>query len=325
MGNAIEERDNAITGVLVSVVIAMIAFLLSNLHRALDSLVVSIIIGILFRNIFDNRLGLERGISLVIRYAIPIGIASYGTQLTFKGGTFIFWLQALIPLLLLFSLTIVFSRIFGLTQNLRLLLASGLSICGASAIAIVSPLIKAKDEETSIAVISITAVGLIGVLFYPMIMDWFKIPERVFAFLTGATLPMLGQVELVSATAGKAAFMLATQIKLLRIATLGIFIPIIFYLYRKEDGKKLYLPWYIIVFVVSAIAFNLIGYLHSIRGYIEPISRFSLSAGIAAIGLSVNLESIMEIGPKPLIVHLISWIIVVFLVLTAFQYILPNI
>ena len=138
-----------------------------------------------------------------------------------------------------------------------------------------------------------------------------------YAFLVGATVPMIGQVKTV---AGPDLFSLALSTKLLRVGSLVFLIPLIIF-FRKDTHKKFYIPWFIVGFVGLVIAFNSVESLSQFRGPLAPISTFSLATALAAIGLDVDLELMTIEGAKPLLVLFASWLLVVLMVLIYFIYV----
>lgn len=184
-------------GFFLCIFIASAAFYISQLHPAFDALVISIITGILIGSFLTKNENMDEGIALALKFFLPLGISLYGSQLMLKGHPFV-WLQAIIPLVLLFSFTLFLSKIMKIPGNIGILLATGISICGASAVAIVSPLIRAKKDETSIAIISVMMVGLIGMVFYPVLRNLLNFSPEGYALWVGATLPMIGQVQVAA-------------------------------------------------------------------------------------------------------------------------------
>jgi uncharacterized integral membrane protein (TIGR00698 family) len=307
-------------GISLSIFIALISMGLSSLHPSLDSLVLSIILGMLTGNIFEKRAFLEKGLNICIRFFLPAGIILYGSQLMINVKDISY--LVLVPAVFIFTFAITFlvSRTLRINRELALLLSTGLSICGASAIAVVSALIGSKKEETSLSIISIMVVGLIGLIIYPLFSSNSGLSNEGFAFLTGTTLPMLGQVKVVGKTAGPHALVSAVNYKLIRISLL-IFLIIWFGLLRKETKPEVgfisfpYVARSILVagFILLVILTNTLK-TPDLQKLLEPFSRFFLTVTLSAIGLSIDFDSIAEIGPRPLYSGLISWFITVLIV-----------
>ena len=309
-------------GIIIVLLITMVSFILSSLHPSFDMLVISIIFGMLVANFIKDKALFDDGVAFVSRVFLPIGIALYGTQLSFAGAGLKLYICVIATFVSLFVITYLISRGLGLTKNTGILLSTGVSVCGASAIAIISPLIGAKKEETSISVIAVMVLGLAGMIFYPLLTEILALNKDEFAFLSGATLPMLGQVQATASTAGPEALAIALKLKLIRISCL-IFFPIVVLMLPDRSAtrreKKFYMPWFIVVFIVLAIGVNIVKEAKFIAEIFEPLSKFFLSSVLAAIGFSVDFESIAEEGTKPLIAVFLSWGIVVLLLYLAFS------
>lgn len=307
-----ETLKGTLPGLIIVLLITAVSIFLSLLHPTFDSLAVSIIFGMFIAVFIKDRIMLDKGIEFAIKVFLPLGIALYGTQLSFAGGDINIWLGVTGIVIALFLLTYFISKKMQLSRNITILLSTGISICGASAIVVISPLIKAKKEETSISIISVMALGLAGVIFYPIISDHLILNSEEFAFLTGTTLPMLGQVKITAATAGPETLALALKLKLIRISTL-IIIPILAIILSGER-KKLYIPWFIAVFIALAISVNITEKAGSLIKIAAPISKFFLTSTLAAIGLSVNLDTIAEKGIRPFLAAFLSSSIIILVI-----------
>lgn len=298
-----------VPGIVLSLLIGVISLLLSGVHPAFDTLVVSIILGMLLGNTLAKRERLQSGIDVMLKYFLPVGIALYGTQLTFGNNIdYKTWLFVIVIFIFLLAATLIISRLLKLPGALSLLLASGLAVCGASAIAVISPLIGAKREDTSISIISILVIGLLSVVFYPVLWEEVGLTVREFAFFSGTTIPMLGQVKIAVLETGKEGISLAVRFKLIRISMLLFVAAAMLLLYGRKNNR-ISVPWFMIAFVVFAFLTNFVKGMAAIAPRVEPVSRFFLSSALAAIGLSVDLDSIMSEGARPLLAVFLSWCI----------------
>lgn len=302
-----------IPGFAVVLVIAVLSYYISTLHASFDALVVSIIIGIFLGNMISIRDYFGKGVDAAIKVFLPAGIALYGTQLVFNELNPVLLLTIFLVFSSLFGLTLLVSNLFSINKKIAILLASGLAICGASAIAIISPLIGARREDTSISLISVMMLGLTGMIFYPILSDMFSLTSSEFNFLAGTTLPMLGQVKVAAFNNCPECVKGAIEIKLIRISFLFFLVTIAVFLSGKEE-KKVRVPWFIILFIVLAFLVNLIEALAPAVRYFKIASGFLLSAGLAAIGFSVDFDSIIDEGIAPLVTIFISWGVTVMMI-----------
>jgi uncharacterized integral membrane protein (TIGR00698 family) len=302
--------EEHIAGFCVVLVIAALSYYLSTFHASFDSLVISIIVGMLCGNAIGSRDYFEKGTESALKIFLPLGIALYGSQLVLDELQWGQLLSILLVFTALFGLTFLVARIFNVDRKVAVLLASGLSVCGASAIAVISPLIGARKEQTSISVISVMMLGLTGMIFYPILNDVLSLTHDEFNFLAGTTLPMLGQVKVAALNVCPECPSAAVKIKLIRVGFLFFLVTISIF-FSGEREKKVKIPWFVIVFILLAVAVNVGNALAPAAEYFAWTSSFCLSAALAAIGFSVDFDSVIEQGILPLGVIFFSWGLVV--------------
>ena len=300
-------------GLGIAVLIAGVSSLLAQGHFALDPLILSMLISIIAGNLAGPQHAMEAGSALSYRIFIPVGIILYGSQFDLQPLRTIGAGHIVHTFVIVFAaLAIIYwlSRRIGLAKGISMLLAAGSAVCGASAIMVLSPVIEAEKEETSVSLLAITVTGLAGVILYPLAQEVFELSEHTYALLCGSTLYQMGQVKAAASLMSYHALELATPVKLLRIGTL-LPIAIVYSLLTKGRGKRLFIPWFIVGSIMVAGAFNLIPSLAAYRSALVPSIGFLFSIAIAGIGLTVNLEAIIDQGAKPFLSVFLGWIIII--------------
>jgi uncharacterized integral membrane protein (TIGR00698 family) len=164
------------------------------------------------------------GVRFTARTLLRLGIVLLGVRLDFG------LLLSAGPLVLLLDLltistgllaTLALGRLLRLPRGLRLVLAVGTAICGASAIAAAAPLAGADEDEVSQAVGVISLLGALGVIGFTILGPLLQLGDVHYGLLTGATLQEVGHVLAAGAAAGSDALDLATITKLTRVALLA--------------------------------------------------------------------------------------------------------
>jgi uncharacterized integral membrane protein (TIGR00698 family) len=294
----------------IALSIAMISFMASLIHPAFDPLAISLIFGLLVANLLGEREMFEIGTNAVLRVFLPLGIGLYGIQLEFSAVEVRYLPPVAAVFVFLAVVTYFVAKGFGLGRSIAVLIGAGMSVCGASAIAVIAPLMEAKKEDTSIAIISVMTIGLTGVLVYSFIPSLLGMGLEKFAFLSGATLPMLGQVKVASRTLGEDCLRLAVNFKLMRVSALA-FVALAAVWFSGGEKKKIRALWFMVLFFALALAANLSREAASLRGVLGPLGTFSLTAALSAIGMSLEFDSITARGVSPLFAAFIAWGIVV--------------
>ncbi len=321
----------AIPGLLLCAAIVLPAYELSRYSASLDTLALSLILGMIIRNVIGPLAMMKPGVRLVSIIFVPAGIILYGTRLNFSTFAKLptVTLTVVTICVLLFYATILLAvRRFGIDSRTGLLIASGTAICGASAIAVLSPVVGARSRETSMALIVTTTAGLIGAFIYPLVADTFSMSQLSYGIFCGSTLQQMGIVKLASSHLGDATVALAIPVKMVRIALLA---PITVLLAatsvlktgtgsNSSRSDAIYACkrcWFLPVFVAVAFIFSFYDPATAYRHGIEPVAMTFMGMALASIGLSVDFETIKSGGSKPLAVGLLGWGLVALIFLVA--------
>lgn len=289
------------------------AYLVSSLYPPLDALFLALIFGITFGTLIDNK-EIKELAEKSLAVTLPVGITLYGANVKFPlPGDFPARVIVLtsISAILMGVAVYVFAKKFKIGEKLSLLLACGTAICGVSAVAIISPLIKPKKEEFSAAIIIITVVGLTGAILYPSLGYLLNIPSSSYAIMSGATLHQTGLVKIASMPFGYEVVQEALEIKGIRIAMITVVALVVSLLYAEH---RFYIPWYVVGFLVVAFlsSFTL---TPDIVKSIKPLSTIAFSITLASIGSAVNIRDIQNMRMSPLIAAYVGWSVSVAVIL----------
>ncbi len=309
-------------GVCLSAAVAFLALAASCLHPSFDALLMSPLMGMLLGNFIENKKRFEAGARFCVSRVLPAALGLYGAQMVFPGPAmkfFLFFLPyALGAGLLFFVITFIVARGFGLESGISLLLCAGLSVCGASGMAIISGVRGADRDDVSVSLISLWTVGLAGMFFMTFCPDALGLLPQKFAFMLGAALPSLGLIRAASASMGRTLAGLATSLKLIRTALLAPLVMVLYFM--KKTVRPLEALSFIAVFTGLALAVNLTGPAGlRLSETLAPIGLLALSLCLAALGLTVDLDSIARKGAYPLLTALFAWSISVLFIYLAMR------
>nr|WP_257144034.1 putative sulfate exporter family transporter [Bacillus sp. AFS002410] len=315
-----------IYGITFTFIIASVGFLLARLpgFDHVGPLACAILLALVYRQFFGYPEKLRAGIQFSSKRLLRFAIILYGLKLNmvviFNDG---------LPLLLRGAGTIIFSIVVLMIiakwlkadLNLSLLLSIGTGICGAAAVAAISPIIKSKDEDTAMAVGIIALVGTIFSIIYTLIYPLLPISPTEYGAWAGISLHEIAHVALAAAPAGQDALAHALLAKLARVFLL---IPVCFILlfWMKKKGKldgeaKLEFPWFLIGFVImSFVGSYVLGKEVPISNKsmsdIAAFTSFILTMSMTGLGLNINLKELRTKSLRPLIAIIITSILLSF-------------
>src|SRR5699024_10871170 len=102
-------------------------------------------------------------------------------------------------------------------RSFALLLGAGTGICGAAAIAAISPIVKAKEEDTALGVGMIALAGTVFAGVYIMLYQWTTMSADMYAAWMGLSLHEIAHVVAAADPAGQDALARALLAKLGRV------------------------------------------------------------------------------------------------------------
>ena len=209
-----------------------------------------------------------------------------------------------------FILSFALGNIFKLELKLNILLASGLSICGATAIALIGPLIKSSNKFifTSLAILFL--FNTIAIILFPFVGKLLDMSNHEFGIFSALAIHDTGSVIGASLSFSNSSVEAAASLKILR--TLGL-IPLILLLnYKFNNVQQTFtFPRFIIYFFIALTITNTFDISYSLIEYLKVLSKSFIIFGIFCIGLQSSKIQFKELSYKPLILATIVWVTVI--------------
>jgi len=233
-----------------------------------------------------------------------------------------------------FGGTYLISRLFRLPPVTSLLVATGFSICGASAIGAMAAVRRIRHVDTVLPVALVTLCGTLAIGVLPLLVQPLELSPAAFGAWTGASVHDVGQVVATAQTAGTAALGIAVVVKLTRVLLLAPVAAIAGAHQRLavRDGAgtaagaavgdaDAKLPPVVPLFVLGFIA--MVG-LRS-TGWLTPgwleagaaLQDILLGAALFGLGSAVRIRTLLLTGGRALLAALASWLLIALLGLAA--------
>ncbi|MDO8646335.1 MAG: putative sulfate exporter family transporter [Candidatus Planktophila sp.] len=307
---------------LIAAVVA-VAFQIHNFQPAISPLALCVAFGFLIANLGSWPTFANEGTALASKKLMRIGVALLGAQVSVISLQAI-GIKGVITVILVVSFTIfgilALSRFFKMTGELGLLIGVGFGVCGATAVAAIRPQTRATQEETSYAIALISLCGTLSIFMLPFLGHLMGLSDQTFGAWAGAAVHDVGQVIATASVWSDDAVKSAIVIKLARVCLLA---PIVLILslrhrrYLKAQGESAQtsakvplIPFFVLGFITVATVQNTFDIPSSLHDYIVLASKILLGAGLVALGSSVRWKAIRAIGPRPMLMGLIAWLIV---------------
>lgn len=309
-------------GIALSAAVALLGYLIQTEEEraigqaVIEGLVVAILLGIVIRTLWTPGGRWKPGISFTAKQVLELAIVLLGASVDLPA-----LLQAGPALLLAIVGVVLFGiaasmaigRSVGLKPKLAILVACGNSICGNSAIAAVAPVIGAGAEEVASAITLTAVLGVVVVLTLPLLIPLLHFSFYQYGVLAGMTVYAVPQVLAATFPVSALSGQVGTLVKLVRVLMLGPVVLFFALRYPKAGSTRFslgrFVPWFIIGFVLFAVARSLGLLPIDIANTLRDISRWLTLAAMAALGLGVDIRSVRKVG-RPVALAVIGSLIV---------------
>ncbi|WP_179335306.1 YeiH family protein [Winogradskyella costae] len=289
-----------------TVYVFIIVIILFGFINSPTALILGFIVTLILKNPFQEYS------HKAIHYFLKISVVGLGfgmfineTLETSKDGLSL----TIFSIFLTVTVGLLLTRLLKLDLKLGHLITSGTAICGGSAIAAISPVIKAKNKTISIALGIVFLLNAIALFVFPAIGHYLNLSQEQFGLWCAVAIHDTSSVVGATLGYGEEALRIATTVKLSRtlwIIPLSIFSMFLF----KTKGKKIKIPYFILLFI-AAIVINSFHILPtSATHVIVLMSKRLLIITLFLVGTSISIKDLKSTGIKPIFLALTLWIFI---------------
>ncbi len=166
----------------------------------------------------------SKHLGLVTKKLLRVGIVLLGFSVSFAA------IAALgLPLIAVVAGSLVSTLLFttwlgrrmGLSAPRALLIGTGFSICGASAIAGMEETAGADEEDVTVSIAMVTLFGTVALVLLPLLQGPLGLTDLQLGMWAGASVHEVGQVVAAASPAGAAVVAVAVVVKLTRVVMLA--------------------------------------------------------------------------------------------------------
>lgn len=315
--------SSLLPGLLLSLAIAAVAYLCGRAVPVVGGAVFAILLGIIV-GLFKRPDGFAPGIRFsgkkILQYAIILLGFEMNLSVVFRVGAEALWVMVFTLTAAFLTAALVYRRL-KVPAREAVLIGVGTSICGGSAIAAASPVIKATEEETAQAISTIFLFNIAAVFLFPALGRLLALGDRGFGIWAGTAINDTSSVVAAASAWSQAAgndlaLSTGTVVKLAR--TLMI-VPITLALAVREARKERRsgalesysfaktFPWFVLGFVAAAAAASFLPIPAGAAHALAKTGKFLIIVAMSAIGLNTNLARLLANGKRPLALGLCCW------------------
>jgi uncharacterized integral membrane protein (TIGR00698 family) len=288
----------------------LIGLLLIIISAYTGSAFISLLLGVVFAYSFNlseqfitKSIGsklIQLGI-ILLAFSIPLYDA-YELTRTFLPSISVF-------VILIFILGLLLGRFLKVDKNQTILIASGTAICGATAIAAIAPILKAKPKIIIASISLVFLLNAFGLIAFPLLATYLNMSQDFFGAWAALAIHDTASVVGAAMTYGQDSVEMATTIKLTRTLWLIPLMVVLSISYNKKTMLKL--PIFVSIFICTLILSNYLVLTDTVDNLIKAISNICLFTGLFCIGTSIDKESIKIFDKKLITLAISLWMIAI--------------
>ncbi|MDP2089782.1 MAG: putative sulfate exporter family transporter [Flavobacteriaceae bacterium] len=302
-------------------------------NLGLETVLFSLLIGLFIRNVIKVPDWLKSGIQS--EFYIKIGLVMLGASVLFseimKAG-FYGLLQAVIVVVSVWYFAYWIAKKMKIDEELSIMMASAVSICGVSAAIATAGAIKGDHKKLSYVISLVLIVAIPMMIFMPLLAKWLGLSDEVTGAWLGGTIDTTGAVVASGTIAGDVALKFSTIIKFSQNILLGVaaFLISVYWTYKQVDKNKnqekptLKIIWerfpkFVLGFIIVSLIFSFVISAETAEFTGKTIKSYQslwFNLAFICIGLETRFKDIIELDRgRPLIAFLTAQLFNIFITL----------
>jgi uncharacterized integral membrane protein (TIGR00698 family) len=285
---------------------------------------IALLLGVLIVNVFGNPFIAfnHKAITFLLQFSVVgLGFGMNAASAVSAGKE-----GFLLTIFSIFS-TLIFGTLLGkwlkTEKKTSHLISCGTAICGGSAIAAISPVIKSNENQTSIALGVIFILNSIALFAFPFIGHQLDLSQKEFGLWCAIAIHDTSSVVGAANKYGVEALQVATTVKLARalwIIPISLLTAVLFNKKSQGTGTKIKIPYFIGLFILAMLFNTYVPATAIFAPHIVGIAKIGLTITLFLIGATLNINTLKSVGVKPLFQGIFLWIFIAGLSLTAILY-----
>lgn len=204
------------------------------------------------------------------------------------------------------ALGLVLGRALRVKNGASGLITVGTAICGGSAIAALSPIMRASDEDMAVSLGTVFMLNSVALVAFPLVGHAVGLNQEQFGLWAALAIHDTSSVVGAAARYGSVALTVGTTVKLARalwIIPVSIATAII-----ARSRTRIRWPWFIALFCLAAVAKTCFPRFSDTFAELNRLGRTGLTVTLFLIGTGITRRTVREVGWRPLAQGLSLWI-----------------
>ncbi|MBU5637253.1 putative sulfate exporter family transporter [Geomonas sp. Red69] len=199
-------------------------------------------------------------------------------------------------------------KVFGTDSNTSMLISAGTAICGGSAIAAMAPVLKARDDETAVALGTVFTLNAVALLLFPLVGHLLGLRQDTFGTWAGLAIHDTSSVVGAASAYGAEALKIGTTVKLTR--AMWITPVVLGFALQRGARERISIPLFIIGFLLAATIRTALPAYGALWDHVAALAKHSLRISLFFVGLGLSREVFRRVGLRPMLQGVTLWLAV---------------
>ncbi|MEU7743960.1 putative sulfate exporter family transporter [Nonomuraea sp. NPDC049158] len=295
-------RDDRLPGIGAAALAVVFALVVNRFVPVLSPAAIAVVSGAALANLVGVGERLKPGLRFVAKRVLRIAIVLLGLQIAVPQVLALGWRAVAVVVVatgVTFTLTPLIGRRLGLTPGASLLVATGVSICGAAAIAAMRESTDGSSDEDAAGALSVVVLyGTASIAVVPLAASWLGLSATQLGVWAGAAVHEVAQVAAIGAASGVLAT--AVTVKLGRVILLAPIVALTSYRHRFDTAGPLKRPPVIPLFVagfLAMVALRSSGLVPAaVTTVIPQVTNVLMAAALFGLGTGIDARALIKGG-----------------------------
>ncbi|MFI7151861.1 YeiH family protein [Nonomuraea sp. NPDC050022] len=295
-------RDDRLPGIGAAALAVVFALVVNRFVPVLSPAAIAVVSGAALANLVGVGERLKPGLRFVAKRVLRIAIVLLGLQIAVPQVLALGWRTVAVVVMatgVTFTLTPLIGRRLGLTPGASLLVATGVSICGAAAIAAMRESTDGSSDEDAAGALSVVVLyGTAAIAVMPLAASWLGLSATQLGVWAGAAVHEVAQVAAIGAASGVLAT--AVTVKLGRVILLAPIVALTSYRNRVDSPGRLKRPPVIPLFVagfLAMVALRSSGLVPAaVTTMVPQVTNVLMAAALFGLGTGIDARALIKDG-----------------------------
>lgn len=338
-------------GIILCLVVGLAATWLGGLQHFVGGPMIGLFLGVIIANVVPSLVArTKQGAAFSAKYLLKLGIILAGGTLSFKAvlgvGLTVLPLTVF-NICLSFATAVLVGRWLKVTLKASLLVGGGTAICGGTAIATLTPIVEAEEEDMAYAMTAIFLFDILACLMWPYVGMALDLQPLQYGVLSGLAINDASSVAAASVSfdtlsGGATAVIngaattggdIAIIVKLTRTVML-VFVALVVSVVKAVSssrkassnaetaaapsvGKQVLkaFPLFVLGFLALAVVNTLVDFSAiqigsmTLSKLLNKVYKYLFTVALVGVGYKINIKDLFTKGARPVLLGGCTWVV----------------